>query len=206
MGMRSSGFQLRLAQSVVRQALVFVCFSNQTAEKFDNQQQILALFTTYRGLDMDVFISYGTADLELARRSAEALCPLAKAKFWARDKEPGEPDWQTIFKWIDASNVVIVIISDHSLTRSMSIGQEVGYARSKGKTIIPFVSTKVVLADLGCLKDITAIKYDHERPESALAELRDSISNQIKKKESSDQTALLAIGAILLFLLAGGEK
>ena len=80
---------------------------------------------------MRLFISYSTGDLEIVDQIADALRPHAEVFYWDKDKEPGKDTWQTIFRWIDSADLVIAVITDKTVARAMSVGQEIGHAKPR---------------------------------------------------------------------------
>jgi hypothetical protein len=160
---------------------------------------------------MNVFISYSVEDTELVRSVADRVKHKARASYWDQSKEPGKEVWPTIFSWIDAADLVLVLITDKTIGRAFSVGQEVGHAKKSGKQIIPLVAKSVPSTELGFLSGITYIPLDTGNPTAALqtlqaeverldreAKLRQLLEEQ-KKKEG---IVVLAGLALLLFLLS----
>jgi hypothetical protein len=82
---------------------------------------------------MKIFISYSTDDIRLVHKIATSLCSYSEVYYWAKDYIPGEEVWPTIFSWIDNSDLVIAVITDKTVSRAMSVGQEIGRAKTKNK-------------------------------------------------------------------------
>lgn len=155
---------------------------------------------------MKVFVSYSVADVDLLRQVVgtiraggdEALC-------WDTSKVPGQEVWQSIFAWIDSADLVVVIITDQTVSRAMSVGQEVGRARAKGKPIVPLVSADVKPSDLGCLNGVIYQPISREQTQRALAGVARVIEG-MKLKKAEEQKQLLVLGGIVgLFWLFGNN-
>ena len=89
---------------------------------------------------MKIFISYSTPDVFIVHNLAERIKPFAEVYYWAHSNLPGQEAWPSIFSWIDSSDLVIVLITDNTVRRAMAVGQELGRAKTQGRTIIPIVS------------------------------------------------------------------
>lgn len=150
---------------------------------------------------MKAFISYSNGDLEFAKTVASMIKNHVEPIYWDKDKLPGDGDWNSIFSWINDCPIVLTVVSKSVIEKGLSVGQEVGYAKKAGKIIIPFVSKNVKREELGCLKDLTSIHYDEANPQTAIKELETAIQKQSEKLQNNEVIALLAVGAIILFLL-----
>lgn len=152
---------------------------------------------------MKVFISYSSADSKFVDKMSAHLKEYVEPLFWDKDKIPGEEDWKTIFNWIDQSSLVLVVITDSTVKRSFSVGQEIGFAHKAEKVIVPFISKTVSVSDVGFLKGVTPIYFDEFDPNDAIEELRKSLKIKKEKKESSEAITFLAVCGIILYLLRG---
>jgi len=156
---------------------------------------------------MRVFISYSTPDLNLVHQIAKSAGANADVKFWAKDKEPGQDAWPTIFSWIDASDLVLVLITGHTVARAMAVGNEVGRAKAKGKLVIPLVSPGIPQAELGCLNGVTYEHIDPFNPMPALKRINALIASMAQKLAT--QQGWLWLGgtvALLLLFASNGKK
>lgn len=155
---------------------------------------------------MRVFVSYSVADVDLLQQVVgtiraggdEPLC-------WDTSKVPGQEVWQSIFAWIDSADLVVVIITDQTVSRAMSVGQEVGRARAKGKPIVPLVSADVKAADLGCLNGVIYQPISREQTQQALAGVARVIEG-MKLKKAEEQRQLLMVGGIVGLLWLFGSN
>lgn len=148
---------------------------------------------------MDIFISYSTPDLQLVRDLADRLKPYANVYFWDDSKFLGQSAWEQVFQWIDISDLVVVLITGNTVSRAMSVGQEVGRAKAKDKTIVPIVSKEVLTNELGFLTGITFQPIDIANPAPAL-EAINKVANLYKEdleKKKSLGILLLTVGIIV---------
>lgn len=156
---------------------------------------------------MKVFISYSVDDREFVGKVAQEITPLAEVKYWDQSKEPGENAWQTIFQWIDECDAALVVITDKVVNRGMSVGQEIGRAKAKGKVVIPLVEEGIPASALGCLSGITYESIPKVNPSSALERIKALIEKQkVKVDEADGITALALIGLAALVLVAFTDK
>lgn len=149
---------------------------------------------------MSVFISYSTDGLALVEKISSAVRHLVDVKYWQQDKEPGADAWTSIFEWIDDADVVLVLITDRTLARAMSVGQEVGYAKSQGKTIIPLIATGVPAAELGCLHGVTYVSLDPLDPSPAI----DAALAAVKKQFVNAMIISALVGLVAGILIGAG--
>lgn len=152
---------------------------------------------------MKIFISYSTADTELVSHVADFAKAHAEVFYWEESKIPGQEDWPTIFNWIDQSDLVLAVITDETVRRAMAVGQEIGRAITKGKTIIPLVGPYVDSKELGFLGRVTYQRIQPENPGPALQ----TVEKVILAKKQSLETwrAISVIGGILALILLSSE-
>ena len=158
---------------------------------------------------MNVFISYSVADTDLVATVANQIKDKANVRYWNVSKAPGKEIWPTIFSWIDTADLVLVLITDKTMKRGLSVGQEIGHAKKGGKQIIPLVAKDVDNADLGCLSGIIYIPLDVENLGDAIkAVIKELEKIQWEAQQLKEQTEqkqkegvfLLACLAFLLFI------
>jgi hypothetical protein len=104
---------------------------------------------------MRIFISYSNPDLTIVLTFGNKLNIFGDVFFWNQSNIPGTVAWEQIYNLIDNSDIVIVLITGNTVTRAMSVWQEVGRARSMRKYIVPIVSNSVSLSELGFLSGVT---------------------------------------------------
>jgi hypothetical protein len=146
---------------------------------------------------MRLFISYSTDDLDTVKELARSLKPHAEVFYWDKSKEPGTSAWDKIFSWIDIADLVVAIITDKTVSRAMAVGQEIGRARAKKKTIVPLVAPGVKDADLGCLDGITYITLTEGSLDDVTGILEKLIYKTKKQKEQANKnlwTVLIVLG------------
>ncbi len=164
---------------------------------------------------MNVFISYSVRDTDLVRAVAHSIKGKAKVSYWDESREPGKEVWQTIFTWIDAADLVLVLITDKTIGRAFSVGQEVGHAKKGNKQIIPLVAKEVPSSELGFLSGITYIPLDTGNPSAALqalqaelvkleeqALLQQVLQQAFLEQQKQQRVIVLAGLALLLFLFS----
>jgi len=164
-----------------------------------------------------LFISYSTGDLEIVEQIANFLPSDIDVKFWDKDKEPGEEVWPTIFSWIDSADIVIAVITDVTVARAMSVGQEIGHARAIGKKIIPLVLDTVPSTELGFLSGITYVPFSRDNLFEAIEDVaRRVLGQELKlpekvkppvKKPEPDRTLLVILGILgLIAIFSGADE
>ena len=153
---------------------------------------------------MKIFISYSTPDSHIVQQLANQLRIFGEVYYWADSNLPGRNAWHSIFNWIDTADIVVVLITGNTVIRAMSVGQEVGRAKTKGKTIIPIISKSVSSTELGFLNGVTYQPIDVFNPYTAIQDVTkviDSYYNDMQERQK------IAIGlAVLAFLFWLGSK
>lgn len=153
---------------------------------------------------MKVFISYSVYDTEQVKQVVDYLAPhVEDIKWWNKSNEPGKNCWESIFGWIDNSDLVLAVITDKAVKRAMAMGQEIGHAKAKSKKIIPLVGTNVDTGQLGCLQGITHIPFNDKDIADSMLKLKDSV---IKIKSQDEKGAMIfwaaLVGIVALLFLA----
>ncbi len=148
---------------------------------------------------MKVFISYSGSDLDLVRKVADTIRPHATPLYWDQDKEPGTAAWHSIFQWIDASDCVIALITDAVVKRTEAVHHEIGYAKGKGKTILPMVGTEVDRSRLGCLNGVTYVLFDPNNMADGLSSIRQRVASLAASKKLANELLGIAllVGAVI---------
>jgi hypothetical protein len=130
-----------------------------------------------------VFISYSTGDNDLVRQVANYISPHCEVYFWDQNRTLGAPVWPEIFEWIDKSDLFIAIITDKTVCRAMSVGQEIGRAITRSKTVIPLVGKDVPDSELGCLRGLNYQRISNENFGPAMEAVRQRILALSFKKD-----------------------
>lgn len=154
---------------------------------------------------MKIFLSYSASDTPIVESTYKHLSEVGEIKFWDKDKTPGDIVWDSIFKWIDEADLVVVIVSQNTINRAMAVGQEIGRAKAKNKKIIPLVASNVVSMDLGCLHGTTYQMFDFENPADSIKNITKTCL-QIKQKNAEEATSFWVIIGILTALFLVGSK
>lgn len=168
---------------------------------------------------MNIFISYSAKDTHRVQLIAEQLRTSNKATvhWWENSQRPGQATWSQIFQWIDAADLVLVIVSGNVLRRAMAVGNEVGYAKAKGRVIIPLVwespgiwarlirkfGARIGIGtdDLACIGDLVHIRINEKRPEEGLQKLQ--VELQRIAAALQDEEARRAVLALLGIVVVG---
>ena len=165
---------------------------------------------------MNVFISYSVGDTELVQIVANSIKHKAAViNYWDKSKEPGKEVWPTIYGWIDTADLVLVLITDKTIARALSVGQEIGHAKKANKQIIPLVAKNVPSSELGFLAGITYIPLDTVNPAGALQSLqaelekleqeslrRQQLTRELEAQKKKEGIVVLAGLALLVFILS----
>lgn len=152
---------------------------------------------------MKVFISYSVKDLRLVGFIADQIRPHAEPVFWTQNQAPGHDAWRTIFDWIDSADCVIAVITDAVVERGESVNQEIGFAKGKGKLVIPLVAPAVPKDRLGCLHGITYLPLDRDRFPEAMDRLKRTLAGLAEQKQR-DAWVLLGIAALAVWGMSKG--
>lgn len=156
---------------------------------------------------MKIFLSYSTPDLDIVRKIATYIQKHATVLFWDKDKEPGKESWPTIFQWIDQSDLVLVVITGNTVKRAMAVGNEVGHAKAKSKTIIPLVAPEVPTSELGCLNSITYQPINPNNPGPDLTRINQLVlAHKQKLEQKQQQQLVLLLLAIVSFIWLGSRE
>jgi hypothetical protein len=158
---------------------------------------------------MKIFISYSADDLNTVHKLAgqiKQLPEVSEVHYWDKSKKPGEDAWNSIFRWIDSSDVVIAVISDKTVDRGLSVGMEIGHAKKSGKKIIPLVADDVSGASLGCLSGLTYEKISKDNPVPTVDRLKNILGLSVKEVASSIGNLVLLVIVIGLIWLIFFKK
>lgn len=173
-----------------------------------------------------IFLSHAADDLdhvELVRGQIAALG--ARVYLAEHDPQPGTPLAEKVTTAIDRSDAVIVVLTSAS-HNSVYVQQEIGFAKARGKLIIPIIDEAIVdKIDLGMLAGLEYLPLDLARPAEAMRnitpqvqalvmaqlQLPDSraaktpVSISTPTLSDSEKLMLLFAVALIAILLLGGE-
>lgn len=152
---------------------------------------------------MKVFISYSVKDLRLVGFIADQIRPHAEPVYWTQNQAPGQDAWRTIFDWIDTADCVIAVITDAVVERGESVNQEIGFAKGKGKLVIPLVAPAVPKDRLGCLHGITYLPIDRDHFPQTMDRLKLALTAMAAAKQKNAWVTL-GIVALILWGLSEG--
>jgi hypothetical protein len=153
---------------------------------------------------MKIFISYSTEDFGLVSQIEEYLGKHAEVFYWKKDKVLGDRAWGTIFNWIDQSDLIVVVITGHTVSRAMAVGQELGHARAKLKKIIPIVASEVPQKELGFLSEITYQPIERQNPAATMQAVEEAVAD--RKLKIEQRQAILLIGGIIALIFLASQK
>lgn len=151
-----------------------------------------------------VFVSYSTKDMRVVDRVASALRASNVEVFVAEHAVlPGESLSQKILGWIAQCDLFLTMWSS-SAKESEWVQHEIGAALGQGKLIIPVVlDPKARLPEL--LAGVKYLRADQD-PVKAFRELQAIVFANAAKKRQGENLALLGLGALIIYALAGGGR
>lgn len=129
----------------------------------------------------NIFISYGDSDLKTVRMMHKSLKSIVRVDFWDKSKRPGKANWKQIFNWIKRSDLVLALVTEKTVSKSMSVGQEIGYAKAIGVDVVPIVQSLKLVTELGSLSGVTCIDMS-----------KSDFMSKIRKIVSSKKTTILS--------------
>jgi len=132
---------------------------------------------------MKVFVSYSADDSDFVRKVVDGIRnDVESVHWWDESKQLGQSCWDQIFSWIDEADLVLAIVTGKVLERGLAVGNEIGYAKAKGKEIIPLITDEDDRFDLGCLIGTVDQYIDENDPQSGI----DAIKNHIKRNHPAN--------------------
>lgn len=157
-----------------------------------------------------VFLSHSSNDRDFvdAMRSQVAAMGVS-AYMHEHDCQAGAVLADKLQHEIDGSDAVIVLLTDNS-RGSTYVHQEIGYARARGKLIIPLVDPAVASETLGMLQGVEWIPFDLGQPHSAMALLTTRLGAlqdqrlaaiQDAQARRAQQGLMIAVGLVVVVLL-----
>jgi hypothetical protein len=150
---------------------------------------------------MRIFISYSNPNLNIIKSLAERLTIFGDVFFWNENDTPGVIAWEQIYNWIDYADIVIVLITDYNVVRTMAIDREIGRAKEKNKYIFPLVSSDVPRNELEYLSNTAYEPVDISNPFAAVEKNLRIMENRIDNKDLNKKRALVLESIAFLLLL-----
>ena len=151
-----------------------------------------------------LFLSHATRDVDLVKEVKARLTAIGVDVYLAEyDGRAGEDVHDKIANAIDRSHLVVVLLTGSGY-ESKYVHQEIGWARSRNKLIVPVVTTAAAQGGLGMLEGLEYIVIDELAPEEAFEKLDQRIRDLVQKWRTNDaiEIAVLvaAVGALILVL------
>ena len=140
-----------------------------------------------------VFICYSSQNLKEAKETRKLVKKYGGIPFMAPYSiEVGNNPKEVIFSNIYNCDIFLPLI-DSKTTKSTFVHQEIGYALSSKKTIIPITIGKIKQEDLGFLYDLHHEKYNTKK-------FKKSLKNKILKKYASTILFYVVLLIVLLWI------
>lgn len=142
-------------------------------------------------MKLKIFVSYSSKDKKIVEQLASSHQVYADFYYWDKSKEPSQEAWHQIEGWISNCDLFIVIITGHTVQRGLSVGKEVGIAKSQKKRILPIISNRVPANEITFLEGITYQSIDLFSPDEAIQSIT-NITKDLYNKKKLEQEALVA--------------
>lgn len=144
-----------------------------------------------------VFVSHASRDQEWMAWIKGHVGPGIELYLAEHDPRPGVDLSEKIRAEIDASDAVLVFVTDASQA-SAYVNQEIGYALHAKKPLVPLVQLGIPAEQLGMLGDVERIHFDFTRPEAGRDLLLLHLATSAATKAANDnlKNVLLLIGAV----------
>ena len=150
-----------------------------------------------------VFISYSTVDLATVKRAKAVLEAAGHSAYVAEYSALGGTRLPEEIKQAIASSDFVVVFWSSNAKGSAWVDQEIGIAEAHGKMVIPVVLESGVVPG-GFLSDrkyVSAI----DDPDAALANLRQIIEIEKRKRDVETAKALGVLGLLVLLVAATSD-
>ena len=152
-----------------------------------------------------VFLSHSEIDkpwVEQIKANAQNIG--IETYMYEYDSQPGTNISGKIQRAIEDCHALVVLLTSNSQFSSY-VHEEIGYALSKQKLVIPLVQPGVSQKALAMLQGKEYIEFNPLIPQNALARLLDYLK-KLKASQESDQSILIALGALLIIGLIAGQQ
>jgi hypothetical protein len=161
--------------------------TNTTGQEQNSNKKSPSSKKPQKHLMLKVFISYSRGhDHVIAGLLAHALKEQGFDVFYDRRLFAGFHIVQNISQYIADSHAVILLLSEHSIN-SAWVNQEIGYALSSDKPIIPIQIDSGKLQPIGMLREINSLEFsltDWFNSTISIDKLQDIIYEAVDKKET----------------------
>jgi len=156
---------------------------------------------------MKVFVSYSATDNDFVRKIVKGIrSDAVSVHWWDESKQLGQNCWEQIFGWIDDANLVLAIITGKTLERGLAVGNEIGYAKAKGKEIIPLITDEDDRFDLGCLIGTVDQYIDENDPQSGIDAIKLHIERKHPANDEVDWGQVLTVLGLVGVIWAATRK
>lgn len=157
-------------------------------------------------MSYNVFLSHNEADKQWVQWIFENAQSIGiNVYMYEHDSQPGMQIAQKVQAAIDNVQALVVLLTPNS-QYSPYVQQEIGFAKAKGKLVIPIVQPGVSQRCLAMLEGSEYITFDPTRPEGALSHLLEYLQ-KLKEARERDQAILMGLGTLfVLALISTGNK
>jgi hypothetical protein len=155
-----------------------------------------------------IFLSHNARDRAWCEWLKTSAAEIGVSAYLAEhDVQPGTNLAAKLIKAIEASDALVVLISDNSV-EAPYVHQEIGYALKAGKLIVPLVQPGIHDDKLAMLRGVEYIPFDFDHPHEGHRQLRIALSQLVDQQQRrKDRDAALVALAVLgiIFLALGNE-
>ncbi|MBI4283102.1 MAG: toll/interleukin-1 receptor domain-containing protein [Chloroflexi bacterium] len=154
----------------------------------------------------NIFLSHSEADKSWVEWIASNAQDMGiNVYMYEYDTQAGFSVADKVQSAIENCQALVVLLTPNSEV-SPYVQQEIGFAKARGKLVIPLVQPGVSKKCLAMLEGVEYITFDPTEPETALTRLLDYLA-KLKESREADHLALwgLATLALLAFLSKGKQ-
>lgn len=153
-----------------------------------------------------IFLSHNSRDQEWCEWLKASAEEMGIAAYLAEhDVRPGTNLAAKVTAAIDASDAVVVLITDNSV-QAPYVQQEIGWALKGGKVVIPLLQPDIATDRLGMLQGLEYIPFDFDAPHEGHQRLRKALHQLVQQQTEPQQRdttpALVALAVLALLFLA----
>ncbi|HEY1820174.1 MAG TPA: toll/interleukin-1 receptor domain-containing protein [Trebonia sp.] len=150
---------------------------------------------------MELFLSHASKDAQavgMVRVQVEALG--VQVYLAEHDNQAGDRLSAKVEQAISRCDAMLVLLTASGYD-SRYVQQEIGFAKGRGKLIIPLLDPALTNADLGLLDDIEYILFDSGSPSDGLARLGERVDALARQNKATQEQALMLVAAVALIAL-----
>ncbi len=156
-------------------------------------------------MSFNVFISYSHRDGTRARQVARLLEQTGSEVFLDEATLGlGEELATEIVKAIKKSDLFVLLWSHHAM-KSEWVPQEIGIAKAAGVPVVPVILHKSAKPAPGFLRGVKYLPLYKDAAKS-LSWLQKNVFKRAQAKKQRDGLAWLGLGAVIIYLMTGGEE